>query len=128
MRMASPVRNGILGAASIIVAAVLTIEFFIYLHQRILAFMEAIAGIPKIFVFLFFGSLVYATWLVLGLFMEVKLEDIIMKFRNSWDKVKEVGKGGLFNAREWWQNRRLKKKATDMARKESKGQAEGPLE
>ena len=109
MGMGAPIRNGIIGTASLVIATILTMEFFIYLDQRINAFLEAIDKIHIIFVILFFAGLVYVSWLALSLFLELSLEDIIKIFKDAWDKVKEAGKGGWFNVKGWWKERKAKK-------------------
>ncbi len=120
MGLTAPIRSAVIGGVSIVVAAVLTMEFFIYLHQRILAFKEAISGIPVIFVILLFAGLAYGAWFVLSLFMEFKLEDIIKIFKEAWDKVKEASKGGWFNFKTWWQERRERKKGERLTKEVSR--------
>jgi len=68
-----PVLNkSLLGVLSVVIGIVLTMEFFIYLYQRILAFKEAVAGIPTVFVILVFGVLVGGAWWLLNIFFRSK--------------------------------------------------------
>jgi len=103
-------RKSLLGVLSVVIGSVLTMEFFIYLYQRILAFKEAVAGIPTVFVILVFGCLVGGAWWLLNVFLDLKLEQILKIIKEAWEKLKDTGKGGWVNLSEWWKKRRSEKK------------------
>jgi len=103
-------RKSLLGVLSVVIGSVLTMEFFIYLYQRILAFTEAVEGIPTVFVILVFGCLVGGAWWLLNIFLDLKLEQILKIIKEAWEKLKDTGKGGWVNLSEWWIKRRSEKK------------------
>ena len=61
-------RFSVYAILALIIGTVFTMEFFIYVHQRIFEFKEAIAGVPSIFVWVVFLGLLYFSWRALILF------------------------------------------------------------
>jgi len=59
-------RYGVFGILVLLMGTLLTMEFMIYVHERIRAFLDAVAGIPGVFIVaLFLLFLVLSAWAVL---------------------------------------------------------------
>jgi len=62
-RLSPVARYSVLGLLVLIMAVVLTMEFFIYLHERLLLFLAAIDPVPGVLVALvFLGLIAGAVW------------------------------------------------------------------
>ena len=87
---------------TLIIATLVTMEFFIYVHQRILEFQEAIKRVPSPVVWLVFLGLGYFTWRVLLLFgkfnraeFQAYMHDtFVPKAKETFRDVAKTGKMG----------------------------------
>jgi len=67
-RLPSVVRVSVLGLLVLVMAVVLTMEFFIYVHERLQLFLAAIEPVPGILVIAVFAGLIAgAVWLLRAL-------------------------------------------------------------
>jgi len=108
-----PLKYSVIGGLSLMITLVLTLEFFIYVHQRINEFKEAVKTIPTIFVILIFAGLFYAAWKFLFLLTRFSKEDFQKFIRESINEVKKTSRIGWQGLKETFGRSPFKKKTKD---------------
>lgn len=115
-------RYGFYAALTLIIATVLTVEFFIYLSQRAQAFIDATRSIPGFIIILVFLGLLVGTWWLFLLLDDFNRERFQGFLRDTFvPKAKETFKDVAETSKMRWRGLRLslknpfKKKKVDAA-------------
>ena len=117
-RKSATFKYSVIGLLAILIASILTMEFFIYLHQRILEFIEATTKIPIIIVIIFLAGVTYLIWKALFFLVRCNKEDfqkfiqetLIPRAKETFKEVKETSKIGWQGLRQSFLKNPFKKK------------------
>ena len=95
-------RYGVFTVVSLVIAIVLTMEFFIYVHERLLEFLQAVAGIHPLIILVVFIAIALGTWrglLVIGAinresFQQFLHDTFVPKAKETLKEVARTGRLG----------------------------------
>lgn len=92
----STAKNLFIGALALIIAGVITMELFVYVHQRIIEFLVAIENIPGFIVAIVFLGLFFVGLKILLYLSKKTLEDVQKQIRKFISGLKEGSKIGWY--------------------------------
>jgi hypothetical protein len=112
-RLPRPVRHLLVGLAALLTATALTMELFIYARERVIAFVQAVEGVPRLVVLLVFLVLLYGAFTLFQLLARVDRQQLARLFReNVTPHLRDMASDvrSAWRSRSWWRPwRRVKR-------------------
>jgi hypothetical protein len=104
-RLPRAVRYLLVGLAALLTATALTMELFIYARERVVAFLQAVDGVPRLVVLLVFLVLLYGAYTLFQLLARVDRRQLARLFReNVTPHLKDMASDvrTAWRSRKWW--------------------------